>query len=101
MVIQTLSRRKLLGGLGLLIAAPAIVKASSLMPVKAYADGGPMELTEADVYGLLKEILRTRQKYVSDNVVWLHPDEYRSMQDSITVALAAQDLHAGQPVVLR
>lgn len=34
----TLSRRKLLTGLGLLIAAPALVKASSLMPVKAYKE---------------------------------------------------------------
>lgn len=29
-----LNRRKLIGGLGLLIAAPAVVRASSLMPVK-------------------------------------------------------------------
>lgn len=34
-MIETLSRRKLLGGLGLLIAAPAIVRVASLMPVKA------------------------------------------------------------------
>lgn len=31
-----LSRRKLIGGIGLLVAAPAIVRASSLMPVKVY-----------------------------------------------------------------
>ena len=30
------TRRKLIGGIGLLFAAPAIVKASSLMPVKVY-----------------------------------------------------------------
>lgn len=29
-----LTRRKLIGGLGLLVAAPAIVRASSIMPVK-------------------------------------------------------------------
>ena len=34
----TLSRRKLISHIGLLIAAPAIVRASSLMPVKAWED---------------------------------------------------------------
>jgi len=33
-----LNRRKLIGGGALLIAAPAIVKASSLMPVKVYSE---------------------------------------------------------------
>lgn len=37
-MIEQLSRRKLIGGLGLLIAAPAIVRASSLMSVKAFDD---------------------------------------------------------------
>ena len=32
-----ISRRKLIGRIGLFLAAPAIVKASSLMPVKAWA----------------------------------------------------------------
>jgi hypothetical protein len=31
-----LNRRKLIGGIGLVFAAPAIVRVSSLMPVKAY-----------------------------------------------------------------
>ncbi len=34
---MTLTRRKLIGGIGLLVAAPAIVRASSLMPVKSLA----------------------------------------------------------------
>jgi len=34
-----IGRRELIGSLGLLIAAPAIVKASSLMPVKAIEPG--------------------------------------------------------------
>lgn len=38
-----LSRRKLIGGLGLLIASPAIVRASSLMPVKAWDDPGDIQ----------------------------------------------------------
>ena len=37
-MIEQITRRKLIGGLGLLIAAPAIVRASSRMPVKAYDD---------------------------------------------------------------
>lgn len=48
----TLSRRKLLGGLGLLIAAPAIVKASSLMPVKAYAARAAERLYVGDLVTL-------------------------------------------------
>lgn len=37
-MIETVSRRKLLGGLGLLIAAPAIVRVASIMPVKAWEE---------------------------------------------------------------
>jgi hypothetical protein len=33
-----MNRRKLIGGLGLLVAAPAIVKVSNIMPVKAWDD---------------------------------------------------------------
>lgn len=33
-----LTRRKLIGGLGLLVAAPAIVRAESLMKVRAYPE---------------------------------------------------------------
>lgn len=36
-----LSRRGLLSGFGALLAAPAIVRASSLMPVKALSPFGP------------------------------------------------------------
>jgi hypothetical protein len=36
-----LTRRKLIGGLGLLVAAPAIVRAESLMKVRAHLDGMP------------------------------------------------------------
>lgn len=32
-----ITRRKLIGGIGLLVAAPAIVRASSIMPVKSLA----------------------------------------------------------------
>ena len=35
-MIETLSRRKLIGGFGLLIAAPTIVKIANIMPVKAF-----------------------------------------------------------------
>jgi hypothetical protein len=35
---MTLSRRSLITGLASLVAAPAIVRVSSLMPVKAWAD---------------------------------------------------------------
>lgn len=43
-MIEHISRRKLIGGLGLLIAAPAIVRASSLMPVKALPEAIWMQI---------------------------------------------------------
>lgn len=52
-MIETLSRRKLIGGLGLLIAAPAIVRVASLMPVKAIPVGEGMDLTEAALESLM------------------------------------------------
>jgi hypothetical protein len=39
---MTLSRRPLITGLASLVAAPAIVRASSLMPVKAWCDADLM-----------------------------------------------------------
>jgi hypothetical protein len=39
---MTLSRRSLITGLVSLVASPAIVRASSLMPVKAWAEAPPM-----------------------------------------------------------
>jgi hypothetical protein len=42
-----LSRRGLITGLASLVAAPAIVRASSLMPVKAWA---PEVLTDFDLF---------------------------------------------------
>ncbi len=42
-----MNRRELLTGLGALLAAPAIVRASNIMPVKSFAD--------ADVYEIWKD----------------------------------------------
>lgn len=41
-----ITRRKLIGGIGLLVAAPAIVRASSIMPVKslAHLEGKPVDI---------------------------------------------------------
>ena len=91
-----LHRRKVLTGLVSLLAAPAIVKASSLMPVRGIVQSvdlsfkewngqitfscsglntGPMEIVLYDVdngkllaYGPLSEKIRN-----GDTVVWSHP----------------------------
>jgi hypothetical protein len=42
-----ISRRGLIGSLASLLAAPAIVRASSLMPVKAWTLDGPLTAYEA------------------------------------------------------
>jgi hypothetical protein len=55
-VIETLTRRKLIGGLGLLIAAPAIVRMSSLMPVKRYVVPFSIPLTAAQIGAILDEM---------------------------------------------
>lgn len=95
----TLSRRKLLGGLGLLIAAPAIVKASSLMPVKAYA---AEHITGTEI------LARQQAAQRAYNVYWSRISKWRD--DALRLdgevfqylaSIAAEPLHAGQPVVLR
>ena len=122
-MIQTLSRRKLLGGLGLLIAAPAIVKASSLMPVKAYAGDG-IELQsiahppDVDYFmdtrgGLwtydLPTGLWSKLGYEPPELeysVRLFHDTYPSAKETDAMLggsalYAIEPLRAGQPVVLR
>lgn len=42
------SRRSLITGFASLLAAPAIVRASSIMPVKAWADGAIVHVTGCD-----------------------------------------------------
>ena len=63
-MIETLSRRKLIGGLGLLIAAPAVVRVASLMPVKALPEDWPMPFSDdfydALTYGLSLRIIEAR-----------------------------------------
>lgn len=98
MVIQTLSRRKLLGGLGLLIAAPAIVKASSLMPVKAYAEETPIGLADG-TYVRYNEATGLYTKFT-----WVPLSKCNYWHDAdgkFRYAMAAEPIRAGQPVVLR
>ena len=118
-MIQTLSRRKLLGGLGLLIAAPAIVKASSLMPVKAYVEeaampeftAGPFDL-EAAQWAEVGYISATGLKRaclvpIIDNSMTMPVEvsQVRWIRARLTPAFTPQEEwsfpHAGQPVVLR
>jgi hypothetical protein len=124
-MIHTLSRRKLLGGLGLLIAAPAIVKASSLMPVKAYAAVPEVEYWAQGIryqtwpYGRsprpeewVQGTMETHKNRVKPMEHWMnelrriqtvHPSVYWEPigKTEFVCAIAAEPLHAGQPVVLR
>lgn len=47
--MTVLTRRSLLGGIGALLAAPAIVRAGSLMAVKVWADD-PLRLGGFEIY---------------------------------------------------
>lgn len=73
-----LSRRGLLLGLGALVAAPAIVRATSLMPVKAgpeiMLDGFQLNITEAarEAQSMLN-YLRTAV-YLQKNQMWLRSE---------------------------
>lgn len=54
-----ISRRGLIGGLAAFIAAPAIVRASSIMPVKAWNDLAEFERAAAAAFQDFKEALHT------------------------------------------
>lgn len=56
-----LTRRKLLGGLGLLIAAPAIIRVADLMPIRAIeVEALRSKVTERYAYGWVN------QKFLDD-----------------------------------
>lgn len=59
-----LSRRSLITGLVSLVAAPAIVRASSLMPVKTWV---PLEGATAYQIALLQDEFNKRLKFVMDH----------------------------------
>jgi hypothetical protein len=73
---MTLTRRKLIGGLGLLIAAPAIVRASSIMKVKVYRDLSHLEGANVSI---LSNMVQSGRIYTMYNTFpptkWLAPDE--------------------------
>jgi hypothetical protein len=76
MTLHHPTRRGLIGGLGLLFAAPAIVKASSLMKVRALPE--PVNLTASEVLWLQEEAIRRfdRNVMVFLNNVLLQPTEF-------------------------
>lgn len=56
-----LGRRKFLAGLGAMLAAPAIVHAGNLMPIKAL----PQAPVVSDIYAQLADMLRQRMEECS------------------------------------
>lgn len=78
-------RRGFLAGLGAILAAPAIVRASSLMPVKAIARGGqyvpvsrttvPCEYDLIDAYGVPMRrvfIYRVATGWKREGTIWTY-----------------------------
>jgi hypothetical protein len=61
---MTLSRRSLITGLVSFVAAPAIVRASSLMPVKAY------EIPVEEIFWRVFEVLRNNELSDEDRYVF-------------------------------
>jgi hypothetical protein len=85
-------RRKFLTGLFGLIAAPAVVKAANIMPVKVIqpkwylADGLPLQSMEHPVrtgggirLSELREILRPGLQKMVDDMYTEHPGQWKSM----------------------
>lgn len=69
-----LSRRKLIGGIGLVFAAPAIVKASSLMKVKALPD---MPISSCWLYKVRRyNVIATIIPHSSSNITAMMRDVY-------------------------
>lgn len=71
-IIQPVSRRGLLKGIGLLIAAPAIIKVAGIMPIKALPiEAVPAELTQSAVEEMLDEIMASRARnHASRLIIW-------------------------------
>ena len=63
-----LPRRRFMAGLIGLIAAPAIVRATSLMPVKVLAEDSPYLITSVDWDDIVTTTLRYRSKMLADNI---------------------------------
>ena len=61
-----MNRRKLIGGIGLLVAAPAIVKISNIMPVKAW-DVNPCAEFGFDIRVLSQPVVFTSHHYMRLN----------------------------------
>lgn len=63
---MTPSRRGLIKGLGLLLAAPAIVRVSSLMPVRAYAEEIETVYLPAGTYTIEQLLYSGKKLYMKD-----------------------------------
>ena len=98
-MIETLSRRKLIGGFGLLIAAPTIVKIANIMPVKAFGvvDDGYWfnaaeyeALNEASVEKMCK-LIALQQRFIREGMkLWWN--------NAYTEAMANNYIGVGDPV---
>ena len=73
MAIQ-ISRRGLIGGFASLLAAPAIVRASSLMPVKVISHSVPLP---AEWHGVWVDARGLKVTRSSPDIVWEHVTEMR------------------------
>jgi hypothetical protein len=67
---MTISRRSLVTGLATFLAAPAIVRAGSLMPVKSFWDGDLIKATERFLTGSHGSVAFTSATYTDPAFTW-------------------------------
>ena len=74
---MTLSRRSLIGSLIMLVAAPAIVRVSSLMPVKVMEQAPDFFLNGVPIY---KDDLQVMPVYFQERMFWVTKAEPQIVQ---------------------
>lgn len=89
-----LPRRKFIAGLGALFAAPAIVRASSLMPVKAWTGAGP------DYGHPSSDLARDAMDVVVTNGGWMVPGTTISMDGRIYRVISVAQLTGNTATLL-
>ncbi len=88
-----LSRRKLLGGLSALIAAPAIIKVAGIMPVKVW------EEPQSDFDRMVSEMLRRNSRLIAENIT-AHNALYARMKQKGFVRYGGYDFHTDPDYLL-
>ena len=88
-----LPRRGFLLGLGALIAAPAVVRASSLMPVRAFKQLTAQEYVDL----IMKPMIDKLNQQIADSIIYGSPYQLNYDADLFGITrLTLNDLHSRQ-----